>query len=104
MPLKIHTRYKKRTVHLKAREYALYLKTGTDRNFWLFGYFDTWEDAVNKYKYLKYGTADIGFKRETLSDDYRIRLVVHTYFEKEVSVPSIKQIEDRLPELKGFLL
>jgi hypothetical protein len=104
MPLKIHTRYKKRTVHLKDRKYALYLKVGTDRNFWLFGYFNTCEDAISKYKDLKYGTREIGFKREELSEDYRIRLVVHTYFEKEVNVPSIKQIEDRLPELKGFLL
>jgi DUF4097 and DUF4098 domain-containing protein YvlB len=104
MPLlRISTRYKKKTVNLKAREYALYLKVGTDRNFWLFGYFDTYEKAVNKYKDLKYGTSEIGFNREELSDDYRIRLVVQNYFEKEVSVPSIRQIETRLPELKGFL-
>lgn len=102
MLFKISKRYKKRSVDFKSEKFTLFLRYKNRKNFFFHGHFNSLNEAVARFRTLRFKHPSADMWGE-LSDDYRVKIINHQYSEKEVDVLTIKQIESRLPELKGFL-
>ena len=97
MLLKINRRYRKSDVKYHVQKFALFLKKNDSRKSYLFGYYDTKEDAIYQAKRM------LGINCD-LSEDFRIKMITETYEEQEISVPTSREVEERIPELKGVFL
>lgn len=89
-------------MNIASLKYALFLKFGKSKKFELNGYFNTADEAVKKFYTMKYKMGHSTEFQEMLNDDFRVKLIEQSYKETEVSVPSIREVELLLPELKGF--
>lgn len=93
MLFRVAQRYRVKEVQKIEEKYVLYLKWGKMGKHRQFARFDTKEEAIQAYKSAS--------KSGRISEDYRIRLIKQSYSEQSVRVPSVKELMDEFPELKG---
>ena len=94
MLFKVTRRYRTHDLQKTAEKYVLYLKWDKKGKHREFGRFETKDEAIKTYKAVSH-------QHQYISEDYRIRLVKQSYSEESVHVPSVKELMDEFPELKG---
>lgn len=99
MLFNITDRYRKNSFDRVAEKYVLYLKWGKNGKHSRFAAYDTKEEAIAGYEKLANNRSSM-FGRE-LSEDYRIKLCKQIYSEECIEVPTLHELETKLPELKG---
>ena len=102
MLFKIAQRYRKNSFSKTVEKYTLYVKWGKNGKHTKFAQYDTKEEAIKRFRCLK-RSCPAQFGRQ-LSDDYRIKRCFQEYTEECISVPTFKELEDKLPELKGVFV
>lgn len=104
MLFKVTRRFRTAPINKSAEKYVLYVKWFIEgksklRKHVEYGQYNTREEAIEAYRELT--QTRWRWPTLSLSDDFRVRLIKQTYSETSVSVPSTKELTDRLPELKG---
>jgi hypothetical protein len=102
MLFKITNRYRKKSFEKNAEKYFLYVKWGSKGVHSLFSKHDTKEEAIEQFQKLKQSKSSLWGK--VLSNDFRVKRCFQQYVEESISVPTFKEIENKLPELKGIFL
>lgn len=106
MLFKVTKRFRTHSINKSAEKYVLYVKwcdarTKSKRSKHTeYGRYDSREEAIESYKKLSQMKSQ--WPTYSLSDDFRVRLIKQTYSEESVSVPTTKEMTDRIPELKGI--
>lgn len=100
MLFNITDRYRKNTFNRIAEQYVLYVKWGKNGKHSRFAQYDTKDEAIAGYQKLANNRASM-FGRE-LSKDYRVKLCKQIYSEECIKVPTLHELETKLPELKGI--
>ena len=106
MLFKVTRRFRTAPVNKSAEKYVLYVKWFGEkgesklRKHVQYGQYDTREEAIEAYRNLTQMRGQ--WPTLSLSNDFRVRLIKQTYSETSISVPSTKELIDRLPELKGI--
>jgi hypothetical protein len=101
MLFKIANRFRKNSFTKSAETYVLYVKWGKGPHT-RFGQFQTREQAIESFQNLR-RSCPSHFGRQ-LSNDYRVKRCFQQYTEECISVPTFKELEDKLPELKGVFV
>lgn len=105
MLFKVTRRFRTAPVNKSVEKYVLYVKWFGERGesklrkHVEYGRYNTRDEAIEAYRKLT--QMRWHWPTLSLSDDFRVRLIKQTYSETSVSVPTTKELTDRLPELKG---
>lgn len=94
MLFKVSRRFRTKNFNKTSEKYVLYLKWGKRAKHRSYASFDTKEEAIKAYQNVSGIHTDI-------SEDYRVRLIKQAYSEEAIHVPSVKELLDEFPELKG---
>lgn len=101
MLFSVTSRYRKHNLVRELECFELYIKRGPKGKHTLYSRHNTLDECIDMFKKLK-TTLPFNFGNSKLSDDYRVKKVKQFYSEESVQVPTLHQLSENLPELKGI--